>query len=53
MTPETLYEDLGLFTPELAEQRAREAEELWQRHLDEDYERWLDEQLETEPESES
>jgi hypothetical protein len=53
MTPEQLLEDYGLFTPELAEQRAHEAEELWRRHLLADYEAWLDEQCETELESES
>jgi hypothetical protein len=36
-----LLEDYGLRLPELDEERAREAEERWQRHLVEDYERWL------------
>jgi hypothetical protein len=37
-----LLEDYGLRLPEFDEERAREAEQRWQRHLAEDYERWLD-----------
>lgn len=49
MTPEQLWEDYGLRTPELDEQRAREAEQQWQEHLDEcAYEEWQAEQLELE-----
>jgi hypothetical protein len=49
MTPDQLHEDYGLRLPELDEERAREAEEAWQRHLEAcrdlaDYEAWLDEQ---------
>lgn len=49
MTPEELWEELGLRTPELDEQRARQAEEQWQEHLDKcAYEEWEAEQIELE-----
>jgi len=42
MNAQQLLDDYGLRLPELDEERAREAEERWQRHLVEHYERWLD-----------
>jgi hypothetical protein len=52
MSPEQLLEDYGLRLPELEEERAREAQHSWERHLEmceqardlEDYEAWLAEQ---------
>jgi hypothetical protein len=49
MSPEQLLEDYGLRLPELEEERALEAKEAWERHLEscrdlQDYEEWLDEQ---------